>query len=228
MENIPITTDKIRINSLFKPGRSIAWEFLSQFTWLWEALPEIGDYILQAGSSLNNAQYNLLPNNVWIHKTATVAPTAYIGNSTIIGAGAEVRHCAFIRGNAIIGNGTLVGNSTELKNVILFDEVQVPHYNYIGDSILGYKSHMGAGAITSNVKSDYSLISVFCEDIRIDTNLKKFGAMLGDHVEIGCNSVLNPGSIVGANTTVYPLSYVRGFVSANSIYKKQGEIVEKH
>jgi len=228
MENIPTLADKISISSLFEPGHSIAWEFLSQFTWLWEALPEIHDFILKAGASLNNAEYRVLPDNVWIHETATVAPTAYIGNSIIIGAGAEVRHCAFIRGNAIIGNGAVVGNSTELKNVILFDEVQVPHYNYIGDSILGYKSHMGAGSITSNLKSDYSLISVLCDNIRIDTNLKKFGAILGDKVEIGCNSVLNPGSIIGANVTVYPLSYVRGFVPANSIYKKQGEIVEKH
>jgi len=223
-----IHPDMMRVNALFTPGHTMAWEFLSQFAWLWEALPEIRSFIPKAGNSLSPTEYEALPNNVWIHKTAVVAPTAYIGKSVIIGVGANVRHCAFIRENALIGDGAVVGNSTELKNVILFEKVQVPHYNYVGDSILGYKSHMGAGAITSNVKSDHSLITMLCGDSRIDTNLKKFGAILGDNVEIGCNSVLNPGCVIGANSTVYPLSFVRGFVSAGSIYKKQGEIVEKY
>ena len=216
------------MDSLFEPGHTIAWDFLSQFTWLWEALPEICAFIREMGASLDTAEYEALPNNVWIHKTATIAPSAHIGNSIIIGAGAEVRHCAFIRGSALIGNGAVVGNSTELKNVILFDEVHAPHFNYLGDSILGYKSHMGAGSITSNVKSDYSLISVTCDGNRINTSLRKFGAILGDYVEVGCNSVLNPGSIIGPNATIYPLSMVRGFVPADSIYKKDGKIAEKH
>ena len=228
MENLRVHPDMLRVSALFEPGHTVAWEFLLQFAWLWEALPEIRNYIREAGSALNDAEYTAHANHVWIHKTAIVAPSAYIGKSVIIGAGAEVRHCAFIRENALIGNGSVVGNSTELKNVILFNEVQVPHYNYIGDTIMGYKSHLGAGAITSNVKSDHSLISVHCGDRKIDTVLKKFGTILGDNVEIGCNSVLNPGSIVGANTIVYPLSSVRGYIPGNSIYKNQGEIVEKH
>jgi len=229
MNDIAVRPGMMRTDALFEPGHTIAWEFLSQFTWPWEALPEIHTFLQAAWetASLDTAGYKALPNNVWVHKTATVAPSAYIGSSIIIGAGAEVRHCAFIRGNALIGDGAVVGNSTELKNVILFDKVQVPHYNYVGDSILGYKSHMGAGAITSNVKSDHSLVSASCGDARLRTGLKKFGAIMGDNVEIGCNSVLNPGSVIGPGATVYPLSMVRGFVPANSIYKKQGEISEK-
>ena len=217
----------MRISALFEPGHTIAWDFLTRFEWPWEALPEIQGYLPLAGALLDTAEYNVHPNNVWIHKTANVSPTAHIGSSIIIGAGAEVRHCAFIRGNALVGNGAVVGNSTELKNVILFDRVQVPHYNYVGDSILGYKSHMGAGSITSNVKSDHTLVSVVCGGSKISTGLKKFGVILGDNVEIGCNSVLNPGSVIGPDTTVYPLSMVRGYIPANSIYKKQGEIAEK-
>ena len=219
--------ETLRISALFEPGHTIAWEFLAQFAWLWEALPAIGDFIEKLGAALSSGDYEERQNNVWIHKTATVAPTAYIGSNIIIDAGAQVRHCAFIRENALVGNGTVVGNSTELKNVILFDSVQVPHYNYVGDSILGFKSHMGAGSITSNVKSDNSLVSVRCGDALIKTGLRKFGAILGDHVEIGCNSVLNPGSIIGPHSTVYPLSMVRGSVPAGHIYKKQCEIVEK-
>jgi len=227
MNNLTTHSDELRLDILFEPGHTIAWEFLSRYVRPWEALPDIGGYIPELGASLDMAEYEKLRDNVWVHKTATVAPTAHIGSSVIIGAGAQVRHCAFIRGNALVGSGAVVGNSTELKNVILFDEVQVPHYNYVGDSILGYKSHMGAGAITSNVKSDRTLISVVYGSVQIATNLKKFGAILGDHVEIGCNSVLNPGSIVGSNTTVYPLSLVRGYVKAGSIYKRQGEITKK-
>ena len=182
---------------------------------------------MEIGSSLDAAEYDILTDEVWVHKTAKVAASAFIGKSVIIGAGAEVRHCAFIRGNALIGADTVVGNSTELKNVILFDGVQVPHYNYVGDSILGYKSHMGAGSITSNVKSDHSLVSVVYGDVRVETGIKKFGAILGDYVEIGCNSVLNPGCVIGPRSTVYPLSSVRGFVPPGCIYKKQGEVVEK-
>ena len=194
-------------------------------------LDEISDYILKLGATLSLEEYDHPSEDVWIAKDAKVAPTAYIGGPCIIDHGAEIRHCAFIRGNALVGKGTVVGNSTELKNVILFDNVQVPHYNYVGDSILGYKSHMGAGSITSNVKSDKTLVVVKdCYDTKeeIETGLKKFGAMLGDHAEIGCNSVLCPGSIIGRNTTVYPLSRVRGVIPADSIFKSADHIVRKH
>ena len=225
----PITIpDGIRTKELFAPGNSIAWEFLSGFELPWEALPAIKSCIELLGSKLDSSDYNELDGNVWIHKTAVVAPSAFIGNNVIICEGAQVRHCAYIRENAIVGCSTVVGNSTELKNVILFDEAQSPHYNYVGDSILGFKAHTGAGAITSNLKSDHSLVSVSCGDTRIETQLKKFGAILGDNVEIGCNSVMNPGSVVGSGSTVYPLSMVRGFVPAGSIYKKQGEIAKKY
>ena len=227
MDNHTIQHAGLSINDLFKPGNTIAWDFLCQFTWPWEALPLISSFIAEIGAGLDASEYEKRPDNVWIHKSASVAASAFVGKSVIIDAGAEVRHCAFIRENALIGKNSVVGNSTELKNVILFDEVQTPHYNYIGDSILGYKSHTGAGAITSNVKSDRTLITVRCGEDRIDTGLKKFGAILGDHVEIGCNSVLNPGSVIGLGSTVYPLSSVRGFVPAGSIYKKQGEIAKK-
>jgi len=215
------------MSELFEPGRTAAWAFLSRFTWLWEALPHVGGCIIELGASLDDGEYDARPNNAWVHKTARVAASAFIGESVIIGADTEVRNNAFIRGNALIGKNAVVGNSTELKNVILFDGVQVPHYNYIGDSILGYKSHMGAGAITSNVKSDHTPVTVTCGETRIETGLKKFGAILGDEVEIGCNSVLNPGCIVGPGSLVYPLSSVRGYVPGNSIYKKRSEIVEK-
>ena len=228
MDNYQKHLDGLRTGALFEPGHTVAWGFLSRFAWPWEALPCIGGFIHELGATLDTSEYDKPRDDVWVHKTAKVAPTAFIGGAVIVCAGAEVRHCAFIRGNALVGSGAVVGNSTELKNVILFDGVQVPHYNYVGDSVLGHKSHMGAGAITSNVKSDHSLVSVACGNARIGTNLKKFGAILGDHVEIGCNSVLNPGSVIGPRTTVYPLSMVRGFVKAGSIYKRQGEIAEKH
>ena len=227
MDNISAEQRMLLISALFEPGNTIAWGFLSQFSWPWEALPRINSFIAETGAGLDAAEYNKLPDNVWIHKTASVAASAFIGRSVIIDADAEVRHCAFIRENALIGKRAVVGNSTELKNAILFDEVQTPHYNYIGDSILGYRSHTGAGAITSNVKSDRTIISVQCGADRIDTGLKKFGAILGDRVEIGCNSVLNPGCVIGSGATVYPLSSVRGFVPAGTIYKKQGEIAIK-
>ena len=220
-------SDCMRVCKLFEPGHTIAWEYLSGLEWPWEAIPLIGSYVETFMDELDASEYEVRSDNVRIHKTAVIAPSSFIGSNVIIGPGTEVRHCAFIRNNAIVGNRAVVGNSTELKNVILFDNVQVPHYNYVGDSILGYKSHLGAGAITSNVKSDSSLISVTYGDKRIETGLKKFGAILGDFVEVGCNTVLNPGTVVGAKSNIYPLSMVRGFVPANSIYKKQGEIAEK-
>jgi NDP-sugar pyrophosphorylase family protein len=217
----------IKIDNLYNLDKTIAAEYLSKFEYPWEALAGIKDYIKELGSKLSD-DYTQVKENVWIHKDAKVFDSAYIGEYVIIDEGAEVRHCAFIRGSAIVGKNAVVGNSTELKNVILFDNVQVPHYNYVGDSILGYKSHMGAGSITSNVKSDKKLVVVRNGDERIETGLKKFGAMLGDNVEVGCGSVLNPGSIIGKNTNIYPLSSVRGTIAENSIYKNQGEIVNKH
>ncbi|MCL2124962.1 MAG: hypothetical protein FWH33_03105 [Oscillospiraceae bacterium] len=298
----------LTIAELFEPRNTVAWEHLSRLTYPWEALPIIHDIIMEIGASLDGSEYAMYENDVWIHKTATITPSAFIGNAVIIGAGAEIRHGAFIRENALVGDNTVVGNSTELKNVILFNGVQVPHYNYVGDSILGYKAHMGAGAITSNAKNDHSSISVsygagagdgaargmgaarlgrgvdggagadagdgtehalnaaqlggggvdggagagagdgtdsaqfgsggagvagseqtvnaLNEGGRIETGLRKFGAILGDHVEVGCNSVLNPGSVVGKGTLVYPLSNVRGYVPAGCIYKRQGEVVD--
>jgi NDP-sugar pyrophosphorylase family protein len=220
-------TSALFVSTLFESGHTVAWDYLSRFTYPWEALPGIGAFVAELGAALDAAEYEKRENNVWIHKSAVVAASAFVGNNVIIGAETEVRHCAFIRANAIVGCGAVIGNSTELKNVILFDKVQTPHYNYIGDSILGYKSHTGAGAITSNVKSDYSPVTVSFGNNRLETGLKKFGAILGDNVEIGCNSVLNPGVVVGAGATIYPLSMVRGYVQAGSIYKRQGEIVEK-
>jgi len=228
LDKCAVCVEDMRVSALFKAGHSVAWGFLEKLEWPWEALNFIADYVVRISSELDEAEYEKKADNVWVHKTAVIAPTAYIGGNVIIGPEAEVRHCAFIRENAIIGKNVVIGNSTELKNVILFDKVQVPHYNYVGDSILGYKSHFGAGVITSNVKSDSSLISVKCDKEKIETGRKKFGAIVGDNVEIGCNAVLNPGTVIGANATVYPLSMVRGFIPANSIYKKQGEIVEKH
>jgi len=227
VDNYSLQPDNMRVNNLFKTGHSLVWSHLIELDWPWEALPLISTYIRELGAELDESNYEARPDNVWIHKTASIAPSAFIGANVIIGADAEIRHCAYIRKDVIVGDFAVVGNSTELKNVILFNDVQVPHFNYVGDSILGYKSHMGAGVITSNVKSDHSLVSVCCGDERIDTGLVKFGAILGDHVEIGCNAVLNPGTVIGSHSTVYPLSMVRGFVPADSIYKKQGEIVEK-
>lgn len=218
---------ELMISELFNLDETIAKDIFAGKTYPWEVLPQIGAYILELGSKLSEDEYNLVGENVWIAKSARVAPTASITGPCIIGKNAEVRHCAFIRGNAIVGEGSVVGNSTELKNVILFNCVQVPHYNYVGDSILGYKSHMGAGSITSNVKSDKTLVVVKNGDEEIETGLKKMGAILGDNVEIGCGSILNPGSVIGAGTNVYPLSSVRGYVPSGSIYKKQGEVAEK-
>ena len=207
---------------------TLSKNLLTKTTYPWEALPKIKDFIIEIGNTLNPEYYTKQGDNIWIAKTAQIAPTAFINGPTIIDENAEIRHCAFIRGNAIIGKNCVVGNSTELKNVILFNNVQVPHYNYVGDSILGFKAHMGAGSITSNVKSDKKLVVVKNGTEEIETGLKKFGAIIGDNVEIGCGSVLNPGSVIGKNTNIYPLSSVRGVIKENSIYKKQGEIVQKH
>ena len=217
----------LTVLELYDLSHTAARPLLEGVTYPWQALAGIGDFIRQLGASLPADEYDHPADAVWIHKTAKVAPTAYIGEGVIIGAGTEVRHCAFIRGNALVGEGAVVGNSTELKNVILFDGVQVPHYNYVGDSILGYKAHMGAGSITSNVKSDKTLVVIKAGKDKIETGIKKVGAMLGDRVEVGCGSVLNPGTVIGRDSNVYPLSSVRGFVPAGSIYKNQGEVVEK-
>ena len=212
---------------MYNLNETIAKDIFEGVTYPWEVLPKISNFILELGATLSEDEYEKRGENVWVAKSAKVAPTAFINGPAIIGKDAEVRHCAFIRGNAIVGEGAVVGNSTELKNVILFNKVQVPHYNYVGDSVLGYKSHMGAGSITSNVKSDKKLVVVKAGEEKIETGMKKFGAMLGDEVEVGCGSVLNPGTVVGNHSNIYPLSSVRGFVPANSIYKKQGEVVTK-
>ena len=216
----------VTIKNLYDLSHSAAGEYLSQFTYPWEALSGIKELIISLGSKLGEDYTEVSP-QVWVHKTAKIAPTAYLGAPCIIGANTEVRHGAFVRGSALVGEGCVVGNSVELKNVILFDSVQVPHYNYVGDSILGYKAHMGAGSITSNVKSDKSLVVIHTEPA-IPTGIKKVGAMLGDFVEVGCNSVLNPGTVIGRNSNVYPLSCVRGVVPSDSIYKTGGIIVAKN
>ena len=216
----------IKTTELYDMSHSLAGSYLASFEYPWQALSGIKNLILELGAGLGEDYIQTAP-QVWVHKTATVAPTAYLGSPCIIGANTEVRHCAFVRGSALVGENCVVGNSVELKNVILFDKVQVPHYNYVGDSILGYKSHMGAGSLTSNVKSDHTLVTVRSGEEKIETGLKKFGAMLGDFVEVGCNSVLNPGTVVGRNSNIYPLSCVRGTVPENSIYKTGGVIVAK-
>ncbi|MCI8598339.1 MAG: UDP-N-acetylglucosamine pyrophosphorylase [Lachnospiraceae bacterium] len=218
---------ELEVTSIFTLSETLAAPLLSSVLYPWEALPKIGDFILELGKSLSEEEYEKHGENIWIAKSAKVAPTASITGPAIIGKDAEIRHCAFIRGNALVGEGAVVGNSTELKNVILFNKVQVPHYNYVGDSILGYKAHMGAGSITSNVKSDKLLVKVHTPNGDIETGIKKFGAMIGDEVEVGCGSILNPGTVIGKNSNIYPLSSVRGVVPARSIYKKQGEVVEK-
>ena len=216
------------IKELYDLSQTIAGDYLSRFTYPWEALDGIKAYIRELGPTLDPEVYEQRGEDIWVAKSATVAPTAYLNGPLIIDEEAEIRHCAFIRGSAIIGKGSVVGNSTEIKNDIIFNGVQVPHYNYVGDSILGYKSHMGAGSITSNVKSDKSLVVVKDGTEEIATGRKKFGAMLGDYVEVGCNSVLNPGTVIGRHTNIYPLSSVRGVVPADSIYKKRGEVVTKN
>ena len=218
---------ELEVKELYTLSETLAAPLLASVTYPWEALPKIGAFILELGATLSEEEYEKRGDNVWIARSAKVAPTASITGPCIIGKDTEVRHCAFIRGNALVGDGAVVGNSTELKNVILFNKVQVPHYNYVGDSILGYKSHMGAGSITSNVKSDKLLVKVHTPEGDIETGIKKFGAMIGDEVEIGCGSVLNPGTVIGKNTNDYPLSSVRGVIPADSIYKKQGEVAEK-
>ena len=222
------SVNAVTIKELYDLSHTEAKPLMEQYTYPWEVLPHIGEFIVKLGESLPKEEH------VWVHKTAKVFASAYLAGPAIIGAETEVRQCAFVRGNALVGKGCVIGNSTELKNVIIFDNVQVPHYNYVGDSILGFKSHMGAGSITSNVKSDKTLVHVkgidpeTNEKFDLETGLKKFGAMLGNHVEVGCNSVLNPGTVIGSNSNVYPLSPVRGFVPAESIYKTGGVIVKKH
>ncbi len=219
---------KITVNDLYSLDKTIAADIFEGVTYPWEVLPKIKSFILQLGNTLDPLKFDKKGDDVWIAKSATVYNSAYIAGPCIIDENAEIRHCAFIRGNAIIGKGAVVGNSTEVKNALIFDSVQVPHYNYVGDSVLGYKAHLGAGAITSNVKSDKTLVKVNVNGEKHETGLKKFGAMVGDNVEVGCGSVLNPGTVIGKNSNVYPLSSVRGFVPHNSIYKKQGEIAEKY
>lgn len=216
----------LEIKDLFDLTHTIAGDYLAGFTYPWEALAGIKELILELGPKLGD-EYEEVQPEVWVHKTANVFPSAYLGSPCIVGANTEVRHCAFARGSAIIGENCVVGNSVELKNVILFDNVQTPHYNYVGDSILGYKSHMGAGSITSNVKSDKSLVVIKNGDEVVETGRKKVGAMLGDFVEVGCNSVMNPGTVIGRNSNVYPVSSVRGVVPANSIVKTGGVVVHK-
>lgn len=215
------------ISELYDLTQTIAAKIFEGKTYPWEVLPLIKDFILELGETLDPAEYEKRGENIWIAKDASIAPTASINGPCIIGKGAEIRQCAFIRGNAIVGEGAVVGNSTELKNVILFNKVQVPHYNYVGDSVLGFKAHMGAGSITSNVKSDKTLVVVKSPFGEIETGFKKFGAMLGDHVEVGCNSVLNPGTVIGRESNIYPTSMVRGYIPEKSIFKKDGTIVSK-
>lgn len=219
--------ENITIENLYDLTETIAADLFTEAEYPWEVLPRIHDFILELGKRLPEEIYEKRGEDIWVAKNAKVAPTACLNGPLIIDEEAEIRHCAFVRGNAIVGKGAVVGNSTELKNVVLFNKVQVPHYNYVGDSVLGYFSHMGAGSITSNVKADKTLVHVKGTDVDIDTGLKKFGAMLGDHVEIGCNSVLNPGSVICSNSNVYPVSMVRGIVPPDSIYKDKLHIVKK-
>ena len=220
--------ENITIENLYDLTETIAAELFTEAEYPWEVLPRIHDFILELGKRLPEEIYEKRGEDIWVAKNAKVAPTACLNGPLIIDEEAEIRHCAFVRGNAIVGKGAVVGNSTELKNVVLFNKVQVPHYNYVGDSILGYKAHMGAGSITSNVKSDKHLVKVHTPEGDIETGIKKFGAMIGDNVEVGCGSVLNPGTVIGRQSNIYPLSSVRGVVPAHSIYKKQGEVVKKH
>ena len=228
------SVNAVTIKELYDLSHTEAKPLMEQYTYPWEVLPHIGEFIVKLGESLPKEEYTEVAEHVWVHKTAKVFAAAYLAGPAIIGAETEVRQCAFVRGNALVGKGCVIGNSKELKTVIIFDNVQVPHYNYVGDSILGFKSHMGAGSITSNVKSDKTLVHVkgiapeTNEKFALETGMKKFGAMLGNHVEVGCNSVLNPGTVIGSNSNVYPLSPVRGFVPAESIYKTGGVIVKKH
>lgn len=218
---------ELMIAELFDLAHTLAASYLERFTYPWEALAGLGDFIAELGKRLPSEEYEEIGEQIWAAKSAVIAPTASITGPAVIGKRTEVRHCAFIRGNVLVGDDAVVGNSTELKNVILFDHVQVPHYNYVGDSILGYYSHMGAGSITSNVKSDKKPVVIKAGEARMETGRKKVGGMLGDFVEVGCGTIVNPGSVVGRNTSIYPLSMVRGYIPADSVYKKQGEIVRK-
>lgn len=220
--------ESCKIKNLYTLTETVASDLFQDLMYPWEALPKISAFICELGKTLDADKFEQRGENIWIAKSAKVAPTAEINGPVIIDEEAEIRHCAFIRGNAIVGKGAVVGNSTELKNVVLFNKVQVPHYNYVGDSILGYKAHMGAGSITSNVKSDKTLVVVKDGQEEIATGLKKFGAMLGDEVEVGCNSVLNPGTVIGKCSNIYPLSMVRGVVPSKSIYKNKNEVVGKY
>lgn len=217
--------EKLMIKNLFDLDKTIAKDLFEGAVYPWEVLPKIKEFIVKLGNTLDPEIYEKRGEDIWVAKSAKVAPSAYLGGPLIICENAEIRHCAFIRGSAIVGAGAVVGNSTELKNAVLFDGVQVPHYNYVGDSILGYKAHTGAGTITSNLKSDKKLVTVMCDGEKVETGVKKFGAMLGDFADIGCNSVLNPGTVVGRGTRVYPLSMVRGYVPEHSIYKNRNEVV---
>ena len=219
--------ENITIENLYDLKETIAADLFTEAEYPWEVLPRIHDFILELGKRLPEEIYEKRGEDIWVAKNAKEAPTACLNGPLIIDEEAEVRHCAFVRGNAIVGKGAVVGNSTELKNVVLFNKVQVPHYNYVGDSVLGFKSHMGAGSITSNVKSDKTLVVVKNGEEKIETGLKKMGAMLGDHVEVGCNSVLNPGTVIGRNSNVYPTSCVRGVIPAGHIFKRPGDVVKK-
>ncbi len=220
--------NELKSVNLFDFDKTIAKELFERKEYPWELLPLISDYIMELGATLDSEKFQKIGDNIWVAKSAKVAPSASLNGPLIIDEEAEIRHCAFIRGNAIVGKGAVVGNSTELKNCILFDLVQTPHYNYVGDSIYGFKAHTGAGVIASNLKADKSLVTVNFRGEKVPTGVKKFGAMIGDFGDIGCNTVLNPGTIIGRGTNVYPLSFVRSYVEANSIYKKQGEVVEKY
>lgn len=219
--------EQCKIDQLFDLKETIAAGLFEGVVYPWEVLSRISSFILELGEKLDSSRYEKRGSNIWVAKSATVAPSACLNGPLIIDEDAQIRHCAFIRGNAIVGKGATVGNSTELKNVVIFNEVQVPHYNYVGDSVLGFHAHMGAGSITSNVKSDKTLVVVKNGNEEIETGLKKFGAMLGDYVEVGCNSVLNPGTVIGRRTNVYPLSMVRGVIASDSIYKNKDEIIKK-
>lgn len=218
---------EMTVSEMYDLSHTIAADVFDGLEYPWQALPKISEFIMKIGPLLPEDVYEQRGENMWVAKSAKIMPTAYLNGPLIICPDAEIRHCAFLRGSAIVGAGSVIGNSSELKNCIIFDNAQVPHYNYVGDSILGYRSHLGAGAKTSNLKSDKSMVTIRAGEELIETGLKKFGAMVGDYVEVGCNAILNPGTVIGKNTTVYPLSMVRGYVAANSIYKKQGEIVEK-
>lgn len=220
--------EELRIENLLNLDETIARDFFEGMTYPWEVFEGLDEKIIAMGKSLDKDIYTEVSENVWVAKSAKVAETAHLGGPLIIDEEAEIRHCAFIRGSAVVGKGSVVGNSTELKSSILFNSVQTPHYNYVGNSILSYKSHMGAGSITSNLKSDKSLVSIRTENGKLDTGLKKLGAILGSNVEVGCNTVMNPGTVIGQNTNIYPLSMVRGYVKPNSIYKKAGEVAEKN